>query len=111
MTRKNVKPRKSTLYEDDFQYNSDGIPPGGLFGQMDGIVNMLPEDTKPYGKQIMAILRLSVIAIFGIFLIGAFVATFTGHSDQIMNIFSADITLVGIVVVGAILLIIRKKIQ
>ena len=74
----------------------------GLLPMMDNLVDQLPEDLKPHGKRIMGILKIAIIAIFAILIIGVLVAGFTGHSDQVMTIFAADIIVVGSVTVAAI---------
>lgn len=107
VTRTN-KRRKPTSDEVDFQYSRDGIPLKGLIPLMNDLADQLPEDMKPYGKRVVGILNISVLATFAIFIIGVIVASLTGHSDQIMNIFSADIIGVGIATVGAIVLTVKK---
>ena len=93
----------------DFQYSTNGIPQKGLFPLMNEMAELLPENMKPSGRQIAGTLNISVSAIMAIFVIGASVATLTGHSDQLMNIFAADIMCVGILAVASITHTIRKS--
>lgn len=108
MTKNSVRRRKSTPYEVDFQYSNDGIPPKGLIPMMNEMADMLPDDMKPFGKRIVGILNMSVLATLAIFVVGVIIASLTGHSDQITNIFSADIIAVGVATVGAIVLTVKK---
>jgi hypothetical protein len=108
MTRNPVRRRKTTPYEVDFQHSSNGIPPKGLIPMMNDMAEMLPDDMKPFGKRIVGILNISVLATIAIFVVGVIVTSLTGHSDQIMNVFSADIIAVGIATVGAIVLTVKK---
>ena len=102
MSKTNIKRKKSTPQEVDHPYSIDDYPTKGIIPMVLDLVELLPEDMKPHGKRIVGVLTGSVIAILSIFLIGVFVASLTGHSDQIMNIFAATITGVGIVSVAAI---------
>ncbi|MCK9580008.1 MAG: hypothetical protein M0Q92_06105 [Methanoregula sp.] len=87
------------------------IPPKGLLPLMYDMVDLLPNHMRPQGKSIVDILTLSVIAIVALYLIGMFVATLTGHADQIMTIFAAEITLVGSIAVLSIVLTVKKSIH
>ncbi len=108
MTTKRVKRGKPDSDEYGFQYGTDGIPSKGLIPIMNDLADQLPDDMRPHGKRIVGLLNISVISVFAIFLIGATVASLTGHSDQIMNIFAYDITGVGIATVGAIAYTLKK---
>ena len=111
MKRKALAQRKTTPITAGFQYNTDGIPPKGLIPLMNEMAELLPENMKPSGRQIAGKLNISVSAIMAIFLIGASVATLTGHSDQITSIFAADIMCVGILAVASITHTIRKTLK
>jgi hypothetical protein len=102
MKRKLLTRRKTFPEAVGFQYGTNGIPPKGLIPLMSEMAELLPEDMKTYGRQIAGTLNISISAMMAIFMIGASVATLTGHSDQIMNIFAADIMCVGILAVASI---------
>lgn len=109
------KSRRKRISSSKTQKQAGGRYPGqeipGLIPLMYNLVELLPEDLKPHGEKIVGILIMAIIAIVAIFIIGAFVATLTGHSDQIMTIFTYDIIGVGVVAVGAIVLTIRKSVK
>jgi len=108
MTTNNSKRRKSTPKKVDYPYGIRNYPYEGILPMMQRMTEQLPEDMKPEGEKIGGYLNLGMQAAIGIFLIGTVVATVTGHSDQIMNIFAVDITGVGILTVGAIVRSFRK---
>jgi hypothetical protein len=108
MTKNNSKRRKLTSEKVDYPYRIGDYPNEGILPMMQRMTKHLPEDMKPEGERIGAYLNIGMQAAIGIFLIGTVVATVTGHSDQIMNIFAVDITGIGILTVGAIVRSFRK---
>jgi hypothetical protein len=108
MKKKAPVRRKTTPEAVGFQYSADGVSSKGLIPLMNEMAELLPENMKPYGRQIAGTLNISVSAIMAIFMIGITVATLTGHSDQIMNIFAADIMCVGILAVASIAHTVKK---
>lgn len=104
------KKSKSTLVltenQTDDDYKDQEIP--GLIPQMKDLADQLPEDFRTPANRIIGLFGVAVIALIAIFVLSAIVANFTGHSDQIMTIFYAEIILVGTVTVAAIVNEIRK---
>jgi hypothetical protein len=108
MTKHTTKSRKSAPSSVDFQYSSDRILTKGIIPMVNEMAELLPDEMKPHGREIAGTLNISVLAIIAIFMVGAAVATLTGHSDQIMNIFAADIAGVGTLAVGKIAYTVKK---
>ena len=75
------------------------------------MAEMLPEDLRPHGRRIVDFFVIGLLTIFAIFLLGACVASLTGHSDQIFTIFPTYLYIVGAVIVIAIADIVRKIIK
>ena len=102
---KNQKQKRRTSSE---FVTERSVPQAGVIPLLKAMVDTLPEDMRPHGEGIVGIFTLAIIAATAIFMIAAVVASLTGHSDQIMNIFALDITLVGIIAVGAIVRKMKK---
>jgi hypothetical protein len=96
------KPADGGYLEQDFP---------GIIPMMNELADTLPEDLKPHGKRIVGILTIAIIVIFAIFILGAIIASLTGHSDQIMNIFAYDIIGVGVLAVAVIVLTFKGSIK
>lgn len=75
------------------------------------MADMLPKDLRSHGRRIVDFFVIGLLAIFTIFLLGAFVAILTGHSDQLFTIFPTYIYIVGAVIVIAIVEIVKKIIK
>jgi len=72
------------------------------------MADMLPKDIRSHGRRIVDFFVMGLLAIFAIFILGACVAIFTGHSDQLFTTFPTFIYIVGAVIVIAIVEIVKK---
>jgi lipopolysaccharide export LptBFGC system permease protein LptF len=69
------------------------------------------EDLRPRGKRIVGVFVIAVLVILAIFIIGDLVTSLTGHSDQIMAVFAADIIIVGAITIAAIVFSAKKSVK
>jgi len=72
--------------------------------------DQLPQKFREPARDIIGIFGCSLLGIILVFIIGLFVAVFTGHSDQIFTIFPSYIYGIGVVAAVAIYAMIRKVI-
>jgi hypothetical protein len=71
--------------------------------------NKIPLDFPSPGKRIVVFFGIVLIALLGLFVIGVIIANVTGYYDKILAIFAGEILIVGIMIIAAAILTMKKK--